>query len=157
MNTKRQKLIDGSAMGLSLLCLFHCLAMPFVVSVIPLLGVHFFEESTIHLFFLLGALPLSFFGLWLGVKGAHGGARLMTIAGFGLVLMAIGATHQISGDYDIALTAIGVSFVGLAHFLNWRRHERVHNHRPHDHLIHHSADPCPCEDEPQQVSADQSR
>ena len=147
MATKRQKWIDGSAMGLSLLCLFHCLAMPFVVSVVPLLGVHYFEETAIHLFFLLAAMPLSVFGLWLGVKGAHGGARLMTIAGVGLVLMALGTSHDLVGEWDIPLTATGVSLVGLAHFLNWRRHERAHHHLPHDHLIHHGSDPCPCEED----------
>lgn len=139
---QRQKLIDGSAMGLSLLCLFHCLAMPLVVSVLPLLGAHLFEETTIHVFFFATALPLSFFGLWLGVRGAHGGKRLMVIAGFGLLLMFAGALHDISGEYDVAFTSVGVSFVALAHFLNWRRHARTHSSIPHEHHVGHSDHPC---------------
>jgi MerC mercury resistance protein len=145
MSAKRQKMIDGSAMGLSLLCLFHCLAMPLVLSVLPMLGAHLFEETAVHTFFFVSAVPLSFVGLWLGVRGAHGGGRLMILAGCGLVLMLGGALHEISGEYDVALTSVGVSLVALAHFLNWRRHERVHYRLPHEHLAHHSEGPCPCE------------
>ena len=93
MQIQRQKLIDGSAMGLSLLCLFHCLAMPLVVSVLPMLGAHLFEATATHVFFFAAALPLSFLGLWLGVRGAHGGRRLMIIAGAGFLLLFRGALH----------------------------------------------------------------
>lgn len=138
----RQKLIDGSAMGLSLLCLFHCLAMPLVVSVLPMLGAHLFEETTMHVFFFVAAVPLSLFGLWLGVRGAHGGKRLMILAGAGLVLMFGGALHDISGEYDVAFTSVGVSLVALAHFLNWRRHARTHSSVPHEHHVGHADHPC---------------
>lgn len=138
----RQKLIDGSAMGLSLLCLFHCLAMPLVVSVLPMLGAHLFEETTMHVFFFVAAMPLSLFGLWLGVRGAHGGARLMILAGAGLVLMFGGALHDISGEFDVAFTSVGVSLVALAHFLNWRRHARTHSSVPHEHHVGHADHPC---------------
>lgn len=141
MQIQRQKLIDGSAMGLSVLCLFHCLAMPLVVSVLPMLGAHLFEETTIHVFFFVAAMPLSFFGLWLGVRGAHGGGRLMIIAGGGLLLMFVGALHDVSGDYDVAFTSTGVALVALAHFLNWRRHARSHSSVPHEHHLGH-AEPC---------------
>lgn len=138
----KQKLIDGSAMGLSLLCLFHCLAMPLVVSVLPMLGAHLFEETTMHVFFFVAAMPLSLFGLWLGVRGAHGGGRLMILAGAGLVLMFGGALHDISGEYDVAFTSVGVSLVALAHFLNWRRHARTHSSVPHEHHVGHADHPC---------------
>lgn len=154
MQIQRQKLIDGSAMGLSVLCLFHCLAMPLVVSILPMLGAHLFEETTIHVFFFAAAMPLSFFGLWLGVRGAHGGGRLMIIAGGGLLLMFVGALHDVSGDYDVAFTSTGVALVALAHFLNWRRHERSHRAIPHEHHVGHVDEPCDHHDHKAQAAGD---
>ena len=81
--------LDGAAIGLSGLCLLHCLALPFLVGVLPLLMP--FAESHLHAQMLYFAVPLSIIAVGIGYA-RHRSARVVVAAAAGLALLIVGAT-----------------------------------------------------------------
>ena len=123
-SSSRQQLFDGSAIGLSVLCLAHCLALPVAASVGPLLGAGAVGEHTsqlTHLVLALIALPISVLGLWLGFRsrGIDWPTALLAVTGLGL--MFVGASHMVDAAITPAFTVPGVLAVAAAHLINWRR------------------------------------
>ncbi|GAB4153251.1 MAG: MerC domain-containing protein [Sphingomonadales bacterium] len=113
-----QKWLDRSALGVSALCLLHCLFVPLAVSLAPVFGWHLWHEDHSHFWFLALAIPLSVFGLWLGFQG-HRRWRLLGLGAVGLGLMYVGLTAGASLQ-GTAFTMAGVVLVALAHWRNWR-------------------------------------
>ena len=112
---------DGLAIGLSGLCLVHCLALPVVALAAPAaLGLERYHWEA-HVVFLTIAVTLTFFAFAPGKL--HGQAlrrskRAMSLAGTGIAFMLsalIGPLHQ----YETLLTTIGVVILAAAHVLNW--------------------------------------
>jgi hypothetical protein len=123
--TKSTDLLDGAAVGLSGLCLVHCLALPFVAGALPVLlplaGGH------LHLQMLLIAIPLSVVAIGMGFAG-HRNLRVVSAALAGLVLLGVGATvaHDSLGVVaDRVFTISGAVVLAAAHLYNGllaRRH-----------------------------------
>ena len=119
--------IDRAAMGFSLLCLAHCLAIPLLATIAPLVLPH---NQGIHWVFLIIALPLTSFGLWKGVT-IHGDYKILALGLFGLSAMALGAL-ELYGEQNATYTTItGVAMIFNAHALNiWRQSQvRKRQHR----------------------------
>jgi hypothetical protein len=119
---------DGWAIGLSGLCLVHCLALPVLALAAPAaLGLERYHWEA-HVAFLVIAVTLTFFAFAPGKL--HGQAlrrskRAMTLAGIGLAFMLsalVGPLHH----YETLLTTIGVLALAAAHMLNWRLRARDH-------------------------------
>jgi len=113
-----QKWLDRSALGVSALCLVHCLLLPVAVSLAPAVGWHVWHADHLHLWFLLAALPISVFGLWLGFHG-HRRWSLLALGAFGLLLMYYGL-HGGTTLAGTLLTLSGAAAIALAHWRNWR-------------------------------------
>ena len=125
-SSSRQQLFDGSAIGLSVLCLAHCLALPVAASVGPLLGVGVVGEhvsQATHLVLALAALPISVLGLWLGFRARGIDWRTAALAVTGLGLMFVGASHMVDAAITPVFTVPGVLAVAAAHLINWRRRD----------------------------------
>jgi len=123
--TKSTDWLDGAAVGLSGLCLVHCLALPFVVGALPMLlplaGGH------LHVQMLFIAVPLSVVAIGTGFAG-HRNVRVVIGAIAGLVLLGVGATfaHDSLGVVaDRIFTLSGAIVLAAAHLYNGllaRRH-----------------------------------
>lgn len=115
---KSTRLLDGVAVGLSALCLVHCLALPLVVAGLPFLAQ--FAEGHLHAQMLVIVLPLSIVALGLGYRH-HRNPRIL-VAGFaGMALLTIGAiiAHDRWGLFaDRAFTIAGALVLAVAHFYN---------------------------------------
>jgi hypothetical protein len=117
--------LDGAAIGLSGLCLLHCLALPFLVGVLPLLMP--FAESHLHAQMLYFAVPLSIIAVGIGYA-RHRSARVVVAAAAGLALLIVGATvaHGSLGVVaDRLFTVSGSVVLAAAHLWNGllsRRH-----------------------------------
>lgn len=110
--------IDRSAMGLSGLCLVHCLAGSLLLAAASVSG-GFMWSHNIHMVGLAVAIPLAGFGLWRGVQ-RHGRWLVAAIGGLGVGLMA-GALFAAHGAAsEVFHTVLGVSLLGGAHLLNLR-------------------------------------
>ena len=110
--------LDGAAIGLSGLCLLHCLALPFLVGVLPLLMP--FAESHLHAQMLYFAVPLS--AVAIGIGYARHRNPLVVLAAFaGLGLLVAGATiaHGSLGIVaDRLFTVSGSLVLAAAHLWN---------------------------------------
>lgn len=124
---------DGWAIGLSGLCLVHCLALPVVALAAPAaLGLERYHWEA-HVAFLVTAVALTLLAFAPGKL--HGQAlrrskRAMSLAGIGLAFMLsalIGPLHH----QETLLTTIGVLVLASAHMLNWwlraRDHKALHD------------------------------
>ena len=109
--------LDRLALGLSALCLVHCLASVFLVAALAG-GGHFLEHPAWHHFGLALAILFAAMGLGAGYR-RHGRKQPVVIGIIGLAVMA-SALIVPHGAGEAALTIIGVALVGVAHVMNIR-------------------------------------
>jgi hypothetical protein len=116
--SKSTRWLDGAAVGLSALCLIHCLALPLVVAGLPFLAQ--FAEGHLHAQMLVVVLPLSIVALALGFRH-HRNGRIVAAGAAGMLLLTVGATvaHENLGlAADRAFTIVGALILAAAHFYN---------------------------------------
>ncbi len=101
-----------------MVCVVHCLGMPLLLTLAPMLSLHWLEAEHFHWLMLLLAVPLSVFGLWQGFQ-RHTRWLVPALGAFGLGLMAYDLLPA-HDDHTHGLTLIGVLLVALAHTLNIR-------------------------------------
>ncbi|MBS0331153.1 MAG: MerC domain-containing protein [Proteobacteria bacterium] len=115
------RLLDGSAMGLSTLCLAHCLALPLVASALPAAGA-WAHAPWVHVALIALAAPLAAAALLRRVHGRWPPAALVALGGAGVGLLAWGAFGPARSE--VAVTVFGASTLVVAHLWNWRRTRR---------------------------------
>jgi len=116
--SKSTNWLDGAAVGLSALCLIHCLALPLVVAGLPFLAQ--FSEGHLHKQMLVVVLPLSIVALGLGYRH-HRNGRIVAAGAVGMALLAVGAivAHAHWGLMaDRSFTIVGALVLAGAHFYN---------------------------------------
>jgi len=116
--------LDKLAIGLSVLCLVHCLSVPLLLLAAPALGMLLeVTESSVHWTLLALALPISLYALWQGFRH-HGQRNALLIGSAGLVLMLLAVTHVAEAGLEAPLTVAGVLVLLGAHVLNLRHGAR---------------------------------
>ena len=115
--TEKRHWLDKAAIGLSGLCLVHCIGTAVIIVLLASAGGILFDPA-IHEIGLACAIALAALGLGRGFL-AHGYVLPASIGGAGLVAMA-SALMVPHGGTEIIVTIIGVSLVALAHHLNGR-------------------------------------
>lgn len=124
------KTLDLSAVGLSALCMVHCLALPVLALSLPVLGLWAHAEW-VHVVFVALAAPIAVFA-FIDRKARRPRSWVMfSLAMFGLVLMLMGALAGHGVIYETALTVTGGAILAGAHIANLRR--RSHDHAQHRH------------------------
>jgi len=119
----RQESLDVTGVGLSVVCILHCLLVPTAASAAPLLspeiGSLFGLSHDWHLVLLAIAAPVSLVALGWGMKTVRAGWRVFAAGLAGLALMAIGASHAFGPLAETVLTLTGVTVLAGAHLANW--------------------------------------
>ena len=114
---ERGALLDRLAMGLSGLCLVHCLATSVLVALLAsaggLLGAPIVHEVGLSIAIALGTVALGR-GIW-----EHGFMMPSAVGGLGLGVMA-GAMSLPHGPTETIYTMVGVAILALGHDLNRR-------------------------------------
>ena len=114
--------LDKSAIGLSVLCLLHCLALPLALVMSFSFPALWVADERFHQLLVFLVLPTSFFALALGCK-KH---RTWVVAAWGvcgitLLLVAALFGHDWVGESgEKLLTIIGSILVVIGHVLNFR-------------------------------------
>ncbi|RDS79828.1 MerC domain-containing protein [Dyella monticola] len=126
-------LADRLGATASFLCAIHCAALPFVLAILPLLGLSFLAGHTFERVFVLCASALAMFALVNGYRRHHRPLPLR-LALPGLALLIVGVTFAES--YSIIVHSLMVTCGGLlvasAHFVNLRFDRQFgHVHGPH--------------------------
>lgn len=107
---------DRIAIGLSGLCLVHCVATTVLLTILSSAGALF--HPAIHEIGLTLAIGFGIIALGKGVL-SHGYMAPALVGAFGIGIMA-GALSLPHGGFEIFWTLIGVSLVALGHDLNRR-------------------------------------
>ncbi len=127
IQVRREDWLERTAMGASLLCLVHCLALPLILAALPTLGgiVHLPEEVHVWLLFLV--LPATGAALLTGYR-RHRDVRPLMVGGFGLALVTAAALLLLETRWEMPVTVAGSLFIAAAHVFNWTlRHRSAAN------------------------------
>lgn len=117
---------DRLAIGLSSLCVIHCLAAPFLVVLLPGLNVIHFNDEAFHLWLLIAVIPISFLSLSLGCS-QHRNRKVMTLGFVGLAILfsALFVENFVAEGFangenlEKILTVLGACIVAASHYLNF--------------------------------------
>ncbi|HEX7917135.1 MerC domain-containing protein [Rudaea sp.] len=106
----------------SFLCAVHCAALPFVLTVLPALGLGFLSDHRFERIFIAFASTLALGSLVRGYR-RHRVVSALWVAGVGIALLWTGAWLFDSGESPVlhaVLVTLGGCCVALAHILNLR-------------------------------------
>lgn len=115
MPPRAASLLDRLAIGLSGLCLLHCMAGFLALSLFALTGD--WLDHRVHVVGLVLAMPLAAVALWRGWR-RHGQLAIGVLGLAGLLVMtaSLAVTH---GDLaEMLVSMAGVSLLALAHWRN---------------------------------------
>jgi len=118
--SRHRRRLDRLAVGLSGLCLLHCLALSVATVAAPAVVGLGFDAGWTHVAMLALVIPLSAIALPRGYR-EHRRNAVLWLGGAGLTLLVLGATlgHHVYGPAaDTALTMAGAVVLGLAHVMN---------------------------------------
>jgi hypothetical protein len=126
--------LDSLGILLSGLCIVHCLALPLLLSLLPLFGESIFGGHGFHEMLLLFVVPLSLVALGFGYRRHHD-ARVLVYGATGLALLAF-ATYGykligLSENAERSLSVIGGLIHAAGHVLNFRLTRALHDHSLH--------------------------
>lgn len=111
------RILDRFAIGLSSLCLMHCLAPPLVLLLLPAVGLGFALPDSFHIWMLLTAIPISILALRFGHR--HHRRILPAItASTGLCLLSYGAIFVATAKLELVVTLAGALCLAGAHYWN---------------------------------------
>jgi hypothetical protein len=117
---RQRALFDKVAVGLSGLCLLHCLLLPFIVAILPFLGQ--FDDDHLHAEMLLFVIPVSVIALFVGFR-RHGQISVIISGAAGLAILTMGAfvVHDLYGPLADRMTTVAGSLVlAFTHYRNFR-------------------------------------
>lgn len=112
--------LDGAAIGVSTLCIIHCLALPLLVVALPALAA-VAEVEWVHKALVLVAAPVSLFAMT-RLHGVEGRLLISALIVVGLALLIAGAFVEALHDHEVLLTVAGALILSVAHILRWRAH-----------------------------------
>lgn len=110
-------------MMLSGVCIIHCLVIPLLVAVAPILGISLLSDQAFHWLLLVLVLPASLWALTSGCR-RHGRLTIVAVGAAGLLILAsVGiAGHRMFGEEgERFMTLIGSAVVAIAHLMNYRQ------------------------------------
>jgi hypothetical protein len=111
--------VERSAVGASLACLLHCLALPLVLAALPILSGVLAIPETFHSWVLAFAVPASGLALAMG-RVRHGTVYPLVLGAVGLLLLAVGALMFGGTALETPVTVVGSLALAGAHVANWR-------------------------------------
>lgn len=127
MTSSRVPAFDLSAIGLSGLCLAHCLALPLLSAALPALSAWAGAEW-LHLAFAGAALPISVTALYSAHRSRPLPPGIVFLATSGLAALAFGAAAPLDERVGTGVTIAGSTLLTVAHLWNWRRGNHAVRH-----------------------------
>jgi hypothetical protein len=131
---KIQQISDKAAVGLSLLCVVHCLFLPILLILIPpLSGVFAFNDELFHTWLLYAVVPISSIAMLMGYLH-HRSQRVFLIGALGLIILILTAFwgHELFGEFgEVAFTVLGSSIIAYSHIRNYQLRSQKKCPEPH--------------------------
>lgn len=114
--------LDRAAVCLSGVCLVHCLALPLLLVMFPLLGEFFVPHETFHQLILVAVLPTTILALGSGYY-RHRRLGVLALGALGLMglIAAAFTVHRLGAeDLERTITIAGGLILAGAHGWNFR-------------------------------------
>lgn len=124
------KYFDRVAIVLSTICIVHCLAMPFVIAVLPIAAFAVGGDGHFHSLMLWFVVPTSVLGFGLGLR-VHKRADivLMGIVAIGVLAAAALWGHSAwDPSVEVVVNVAASVLLAAAHWRNFREVRRLHDH-----------------------------
>lgn len=122
--------VDRIAIGLSAVCIVHCIAVPLLIALLPLAAAAFGRDAHFHALMLWLVVPTSVVGFALGYR-VHRRAAVVAAGALALALVAAAGLwgHAYWPPLTESIVSIAGSFgLAIAHVLNFRDVRRLHRH-----------------------------
>lgn len=121
----RTHTLHKAGIWLSILCTIHCLAMPFVMTLLPFLGGTFISE-TMEIYLVVISVALALFLLSKDYRGHRNVLPLLLLL-FSTILNFSGL-FLVEHTYETALVVTGAIIMTAAYTVNWWSHRKVCTH-----------------------------
>lgn len=115
-----QKVFDGTAVSLSGLCMLHCLALPLVISALPIMF-QGLQSEIVHQVLVVLAVPLAMSAVW-AARRQRMSCVTVSLLLAGTAGLALGAFAEPLHDYETLLTVCGAVLLGIGHISRWYFH-----------------------------------
>jgi hypothetical protein len=121
---------DRIAITLSTICIVHCLAMPFVIALLPVAALAFGSDGHFHALMLWFVVPTSVLGFGLGVRvhGRWDGVVLGAVAIAGLAAAALWGHGAWDPSIEVFVNVSASVLLAVAHWRNFREVRSSHHH-----------------------------
>jgi hypothetical protein len=116
---RRTNVIEGAAVSASLLCLVHCLALPFLLLLLPGVMGLFVRSDAFHYVALALVVPAALAAFGLGYR-RHRARRPALLGLTGVILLAIALLPGVGEGGELWLTVAGSLLLVIGHVTNWR-------------------------------------
>jgi len=114
-------LLDKTGATVSWICAAHCLAMPFLVSFLPLLGISFLAREGVEYVFIGFSVAIALTSLLPAYFKQHRKIRTLLLFVSGICFIAFAdALFEDNFFGKVIFVLIGASCVTAAHFINRR-------------------------------------
>lgn len=121
---KTQAVGDKLAIGISVLCMLHCLLLPLALILLPAAtGLALLNHELVHEGLLFAIIPISVVALLAGYRH-HGSLPALLFGSIGMLLLigAVLVAHEQSGEIaEIAMTVIGSVLLIYGHVVNYKQ------------------------------------
>ena len=120
--------LDFIGFGASMLCALHCAALPFFLSLAPLSGLQYLDNSWIEYGIILTSFFIACYSLIPGyARHRQKSALILVTVGF----MLIGTGHFLGHQWNESLlTSFGAVTVAVAHLVNWNYIRQINQKSP---------------------------
>ena len=112
---------DRLSIGLSCLCIVHCLLLPVAFVAFPMLASLAVADEMFHQVLVMFVLPFSLVALFMGYRRHHQTKILgWGILGLIVLVMALLLGHDLLGEYgEVLLTVMGSLLIAYSHIRNF--------------------------------------
>ncbi len=117
-----QVFTDKLSIGLSMLCVIHCLVLPFMLVLVPSWIAVQLGNEAFHAWMVFAVLPTSIYALTSGCK-KHKDYRLIALGICGLLLLVLAVMigeHLLGHLGEKLMTLTGATLLAISHFWNFR-------------------------------------
>jgi hypothetical protein len=124
------KYVDRVAIALSTICIVHCLAMPFVIAVLPIAAFTVGGDGHFHSLMLWFVVPTSVLGFGLGVR-VHKRVDIVLMGAVAIAVLAAAALWGHSAwdpSVEVLVNVAASVLLAAAHWRNFREVRRLHHH-----------------------------
>jgi hypothetical protein len=85
--------LDSLAIGMAGVCAVHCLLMPLLIVLLPIIATSFFVHQDFHLWMLLLVIPTTSFAIFMGCR-KHREKWIVALSAVGLAVLSADLAHE---------------------------------------------------------------